>query len=297
MECQLEEFVQIVEIGSVSAAARALSRPRISMSRRLASLEASLGVELLHREPHQQTLTQAGTALYQRARKIVAQLQEARQAVWALDDVPRGLLRVGMPSALGVEMALAKAYQAAYPEVTLEFSACHAHGDLVSNRIDVALRAGPIEDERLIGRKLTSFRNTVYGAPEFLEKRGTPTLEDLSDYPCILGFDSHDRPDTRWPIWAGGCVDVQGAIRSNDMVNRIEGARMGLGLTMASERLAREWVEAGQLKPVLVDVVGSMTPIRLVWPATEFMDPKVRAFIDLATEVIDRVVQARGASA
>lgn len=297
MECQLEEFVQIVEVGSVSAAARALSRPRISMSRRLASLEASLGVELLHREPHRQTLTQAGTVLYQRARKIVAQLQEARQAVWALDDVPRGLLRIGMPPALGVEMALAKAYRAAYPEVILEFVAGHTHADLISNRIDVALRAGRVEDERLIGRTLTGFRNIVFGAPELLEERGTPTLQALSDYPCILGFDTHDRPETRWPLWGGACVDVRGAIRCNDMANRLEGARMGLGLTMASEWLARDWVEAGQLKPVLLDVVGTMTPIRLVWPAAEFMDPKVRAFIDLATDVIDRVVQAHGSSA
>ena len=296
IESYLEEFVRIVETGSVSGAARELGVPRASLSRRLSKLEASYGVQLLHRETHRQTLTQAGSELYQRARKIVAQLAEARSAVSALDSVPRGLLRVGMPATAGIEIVLAKAYLETYPDVELEFIGAHTHDDLLSNNIDIALRAGRVDDERLIGRKLVSFRNLVYGSPELLERLGPPSLQTLSEWPCLLGFNPSGRPITEWPLWDGGTTPVRGAIRTNSMESRIEGARMGLGLTLASERSSRRWVDSGELVPVLVEFVGSVTPVTLVWPPTEFMDPKVRAFIDLATDVIGQLVRRRDAS-
>ena len=80
------------------------------------------------------------------------------------------------------------------------------------------------------------------------------------------------------------------------MDDRVSGARMGLGLTLASERLARELVLDGHLVPVLTDAIGSVTNVHLVWPPTEFMDPKVRAFIDLTLEIVAGMMKARDAS-
>ncbi len=291
VESYLEEFVHIVEMGSVSGAARKLGLPRASVSRRLGRLEASYGVQLLHREPHQQELTQAGKELYQRARKIVAEIEETRKALSALDGVPRGLLRVSMPPASGIEMMLAQTYLARYPEVSLEFVATHEHSNLLSDNIDVALRAGPIQDDHLIGRKLVNVRYLIYGSPEFLAREGTPTIDTLIDYPCILGFDPAGRPIHEWPLWEGGSTPVRGPIRSNDMTSRIKGAKLGLGLTLASERWVRSWVATGELVPILEEVVGVIMPVTLVWPATEFMPPKVRAFIDLAAEVIGGITR------
>ncbi len=295
MESYLEEFVCIVEMGSVSAAARALGVPRVSLSRRLGKLETSFGVQLMHRETHQQTLTKAGKELYLRARKIVSDLEQARHVVGALDGVPRGLLRVGMPPSSWIEMMLAKAYLEACPAVKIEFVNTHIHDDLVSNGIDVALRSGRIEDERLIGRKLLDIHSFVYGSPDFLKKYGEPRLELFAQYPCVLGFESDGRPVTHWPLWDGGKIEVQGSIRSNNVNTHIEGARMGLGLAMVSERLTRQWVREGELVPILPEVIGLQIPVALVWAPSEFMDPKVRAFVDVAIEVIARVVQTRDA--
>lgn len=297
IESHLQEFVEVVERGSVSAAARALGVPRASVSRRLARLEAEYGVTLLHRQTHRQTLTEAGRELYRRARLIADQLAEARRAVGALDGVPRGVLRIGVPPDAGVEMALARACRAAYPEMQLELIASPDPLDLLGRGIDVALHVGPIEDESLIGRTLIRFRNIVCAAPALLERLGEPTPQTLPEWPCVLGFDAAGRPVAEWPLWAGGSVAVQGPVRANSMMSRMEGARTGLGLALVSERAARPLIADGALVPVLVDVVGSMTAVTLIWPAAEFMDPKVRAFVDLAVDVIDRMVRARDAAA
>ncbi len=297
IESYLEEFVEVVERGSVSAAARALNVPRASVSRRLARLEESYGVTLLHRQTHRQSLTEAGRELYRRARRIAAQLEDARRAVSALDGVPRGVLRVGVPPEAGVEMALARAYRAAWPEVELEFVATHGALDMLGRGLDVALHGGPIDDESLIGRKLLRFRTVVCASPDLLARRGAPTVETLPEWPCLLGFDPAGRPVAAWPLWGGGTVAVSGPIRSTSMASRMEGARLGLGLALVSERSARRLIEQGALVPVLEDAVGAMTAATLIWPAAEFMDPKVRAFVDLATDVIGRMVQARDAAA
>ncbi len=295
LESHLEEFVRIVEAGSVSAAARELGVPRASVSRRLARLEASYGVQLLHRDTHRQNLSEAGSQLYLRARRIVADLEEARSAVSQLDTVPRGLLRVGLPAGAGFEMLLARAYRKAYPEVELEFLSTHANDDLLDNRIDVALRAGRIEDEQLIGRKLLSFRNQVYCAPSLIDERGPPTLENLSSWDCLLGFDGYGRPKTQWPLSDGGTVPVRGPIRTNSGASRIEGALLGMGLILASERVCRSHVASGELVQVLEGVVGTSISVSLVWPATEFLPPKTRAFIDLASELIGTLARKRDA--
>ncbi len=292
LESQLAEFVEIVEAGSVAGAARVLDVPRASVSRRLAKLEERYGVQLLHRQPPLR-LTEAGSELYQRARKIVGELEEAHRAVSALDAVPRGLLRVGMPAASGIEMLLASAMLERHPEVSLEFIATPTHDDLLGNRLDIALRAGEIRDEGLMSRKLVTFNNYIYGAPSLLERLGTPTLETLPQFPCMLGFDSEGRPQSEWPLWSGGTVNVSGPIRANTFQSQFDGAKLGLGLTLCSERLARSAVRSGELMPLLQDEVGHRMSVRLVWPAMEFMPPKVRAFIDLAAEVIGEVVSAR----
>jgi len=293
LESHLEEFVTVVEAGSVSAAARELGVPRASVSRRLAKLEAAYGVQLLHRETHRHTLTQAGRELYQRARRIVADMAAAQAAVSALDGVPRGLLRVGMPFGSGIEMLLARAYREAYPQVTLEFVGTGTHDDLLGHGIDVALRSGPIADEALMGRRLIRFNDQVVASPDLLERLGPPTLATLAEYPCILGFDNDGRPVAEWPLWAGGTTPVQSTIRTNDATARIDGARMGMGLTLASERLTRDHVAAGELVPILTEAVGREVTVSLVWPASEFMPPKVRAFVDLAVELIGALAAAR----
>ncbi len=292
IESHLEEFVCVVEKGSVSAAARTLGVPRASVRRRLVRLEEHYSTALIHRETHRQTLTEAGRELYQRARRITAELRETQRAVSVLDGVPRGLLRVGLPPGSGVEVAIARVFRERFPEVQLELIASFTHDDMLAHGLDVALRPGVV-DESLVGRKLVTFKRLVYAAPQLLEREGVPTVDTLPRYPCVLGFDTIGRPIEDWPTWDGGRVLVSGAIRSNSHSARIDAARSGLGLVLTSERIVREAVRDGTLVGVLHDKVGEQTPFRIVWPATDFMQPKVRAFIDTTTEVLSEMVRLR----
>lgn len=285
MESYLEEFVQVVDAGSVSAAARELGVPRASVSRRLAKLEASYGTQLLHRGSHRQTVTEAGNELYQRARRIVAAMDEAKRAVSQMDAVPRGVLRVGLPGSASLGMTLTQAYRRQYPEVEVEVVQSGSHADLLGDRIDVALVAGRIVDERLIARRVLSFDTLVFGSPEFLSA-GVPTLETLPDVDCIVGLDDAGRPLTEWPLWNGGTVEVSGPVRTDGVDGQIEGARLGLGLALVPERGVERYVESGELVAVLVEEVGLATPVSLAWPQTDFLNPKVRAFVDLASNML-----------
>ena len=292
IESHLEEFVTVVESGSVSAAARALGVPRASVSRRLARLEEHYGTALIHRETHRHTLTEAGRELYQRARRIAAELEETHRAVSVLDGVPRGLLRVGLPPDSGLEVPIARVFRERYPEVELELIGSFTHDDMLAHGLDVALRPGEV-NEALVGRKLITFRRLVYASPTLLESEGTPTLETIQEFPCVLGFDAIGRPVERWPRWNGTHVRVSGSIRSNNTSARIEAARAGLGLVLASERIVRAAVRDGELVGVLHDEIGVDVPVRIVWPATDFLQPKVRAFIDTASGVVGEMVRAR----
>ncbi|MEM6995425.1 MAG: LysR family transcriptional regulator, partial [Myxococcota bacterium] len=136
-----EEFVSIVNRGSVTGAAEALGLPRPTVSKRLARLEARLGVRLLHRTTRRMKLTEQGELLYDRARRVVHAAHEAEAAVQRLDDVPRGLLRVAVPPRVpeGVFTQWLAAFLDAYPEVSLDVVGTDPHIDLVAEGFDVAL--------------------------------------------------------------------------------------------------------------------------------------------------------------
>lgn len=294
MESLLEEFVCIVDAGSVSAAARQLGVPRASLGRRLVRLEESYGVQLLHRDTHRQTLTEAGNELYQRGRRIVAALAEARLAVSQLDDVPRGVLRFGMDGWASAGMMLTRAFRDRFPEVEVEVVTSHVFSDLLTDRIDVALTAGRIRDERLVARKLMTYDSFVYAAPSVLEG-GLPTLETLGGFDCIVGFDGHGRPEPHWPLWNGGTIAVSGPVRADTIDRQVEGARQGLGLALLPSGAVADHVRSGALVPVLTEDVGVTNPVSLVWPYSDFRNRNVQAFVDLASGVLQEMARARDA--
>lgn len=278
-----EEFVAIVEAGSLTAAAGQLGLPRPTLSRRLARLEEELGVRLLHRSARRLVLTDPGQALYGRARPLVVAAREAEQAVRRLDGVPRGLLRVSLPMGLpNVAAGWFCDFLERYPEVRLETVSTAEHVDLVEEGFDAALRAGPIEETSLVARTLTVSPLVAVASPAYLAARGMPaSVEDLTDHDCLVGFRSGRAPDPSWPLRDGGAIDVSGTWASNDMSVRFEAARRGRGIALVAERLAAPSLAAAELVHVLPGVVGRDERISVVYPDRRFLNPKVRAFVDL----------------
>ena len=289
----LPAFVAVVEAGSISRAARQLGVPRATLSRRITGLEDALGVRLLHRSTRRQVLTPAGETLYERALVVVQDAEDAVQAVQRLDGVPRGLLRLAAPPALGDGMArVLSTFLARFPEVQLEVEASTRHVDLVAEQVDVALRAGQVTAPELIGRKVWSTEVLAVASPDYLAARGTPTsAASLADHDCILGFVGGTTPERAWPLRGGGTVPVHGRLTTNDLLLRVEAARSGQGIAMLPHLVVAEALDAGMLVPVLADEVGTHSALTLVYAERKHLDPKVRAFVDHVMGSLDLILR------
>lgn len=285
-----EEFVSIVDCGSVTGAAESLGLPRPTVSKRLARLEERLGVRLLHRTTRRMKLTEQGELLYQRARSVVHAAREAEAAIQRRDDVPRGLLRVLIPPRVPETIFtqwLAEFLQA-YPEVSLDVVGTDVHVDLVAEGFDVAMRHGAIEDTSLVSRTLVINSEIAVASPHYLQTRGTPTsAEDLAEHNCIVGYKGSNVPNLRWPLLDGGWTPVGGSLMTNHVGLRLEAAKRHLGIAIVLDRIASDLLASGELVTVLPNIVGRRDHVRLVYPDREFLEPKVRAFIDFIASRVE----------
>lgn len=288
-----EEFVAIVDHGSVTGAAETLGLPRPTVSKRLARLEARLGVRLLHRTTRRMKLTEQGELLYEKARRVVHAVRVAEAAVQRVDDVPRGLLRVLVPPRVPepiFTLWLAE-FLEAYPEVSLDVVGTEEHVDLVAEGFDVALRYGAIEDTSLVSRTLAVNSEIAVASPHYLASRGTPTTAaDLADHDCIVGYGGSNVPNARWPLVDGGSTTVSGRLTTSLPGLGLEAARRGLGIAVVIQRTAQDLLDGGELVWVLPETIGRRDRARLVYVDREFLDPKIRAFIDFIVSRLDSSV-------
>ncbi|WP_172670682.1 LysR family transcriptional regulator [Labrenzia sp. DG1229] len=287
----MKEFLEIANCSSISAAARILNLPRATLSRRLSGLEADLGVRLLHRRTTRLTLTEAGEELRLRASKIVVDAEAAWSAVQRLDDTPRGLLRVSLTGAYF--MQLFTDFLRDFPEVKLEVLSTTRHVDLIAEGVDVAMRIGPVRDQNLIAKQIRSDRLLAVATPEYLESNGVPeTTADLTGHNCIVGFAGDWSPSSSWPLLNGGTIPVSGRLAANEPGLVKASVLEGQGIALLPSAVAAGELSAGLLVPVLPDLIGADIPVSLVHADREFIDPKVRIFVDRAAEVMLRKMPA-----
>ncbi len=281
----MREFLSVVDAGSISGAAKDLGLPRATLSRRMSKLEADLGVRLILRRTTRLALTHAGEELRQRAQRIVADATAAWDAVRRLDDTPRGLLRVSVTGPHFLN--LFTDFLRDFPEVRLEVQSTTRHVDLLTDGVDVAMRSGPVKDQNLIARRVHSDRLIVVASPDYLARHGTPKrAQDLAGHACVVGFAGTWTPSTKWPLWSGAHVPIVGRLSANEIDLIKEAAMKGLGLALIASAIVAKDIEAGKLKPVLRDQIGAEIPISLVYADREFVDPKIREFVDRAVVAI-----------
>lgn len=282
---RMSEFLEVTRAGSISEAARTLGLPRATLSRRMTALEADLGVRLILRRTTRLALTHAGEELQRRAVRIVSDADEAWRAVRRMDDTPRGLLRVSVTGPYFLRLFID--YLCEFSEVRIEVQSTPRHVDLLAEGVDVAMRIGPVKDQDLIAKRLHTDRLIVVASPKYLEKVGTPkSARDLSRQNCIVGVFGDWTPNAKWPLWSGGQVSVSGRLSANDIALVREAAIEGLGFALIASAVVADDVRDGRLKPVLLDEVGAELPVSLVYADREYIDPKVREFVDRAAKVI-----------
>jgi len=144
----------------------------------------------------------------------------------------------------------------------------------------------------LVFRTLVNNHEIAVASPAYLETHGTPeTADDLTHHGCIIGYSGRNAPDPRWPLLEGGWTQVSGTLMTNHVGLRVEAAKRDLGIAIALDRLVADSLASGELVWVLPDIVGRLDQARLVYPDREFLDPKVRAFVDF---IAGRIEATRG---
>lgn len=284
----LSAFVAVAEHRGFAAAARKLGVATSSVTRQVDALEATLGTLLVNRSTRSVTLTDAGARYAEDARRILDELADADRSVSEGEGPPSGLLRVSLPTAFArLHVApVVPRFLASCPKLSLNLVAADGIVNLAEERIDVAIRLGPLPPSSLIARRLAPHRRIVCASPSYLAARGVPrSPQDLSGHEC-LAFD-YGGGLTTWRFACDGgetTVPIADRLRSNNADVLREAAIGGAGLTMMPSWLVGPDVVAGRLVRVLadwtVDPGSGEGAISAVYLPSRRGSAKLRTFLD-----------------
>ena len=285
----MEVFVRVVELGSFSAAARALEMSTVMVSKHIVALEKLVGARLLHRTTRSQSLTEIGERYCEECRHILQLVQAAETGAAAMRAVPRGTIKLSAPVAFG-SMCLAPAmsdYLERHPEVTLDLELSNRLADVVDEGLDAAVRIGPLKDVSMVARPLKPLQMTVCAAPSYLARHGRPqTPADLSAHACLDFL--HWRHDARWRLARREETDSTPApacrMRSNNGEALRQAALAGVGIVMQAEVVLAEAIANGQLVPILQDYLPAPRPMHLLYPRDRQSTPKLASFVAFVVE-------------
>lgn len=281
-------LLAIVEQGSLSAAGRALRVPVTTVSRRISDLEELLGTRLLIRTTRRLTLTDAGAAYVEAARRIVAQVQEAEREAAGEFLEPRGELVLTAPILFGRlhVLPVVADFLAQFAEINVRLVLSDRNVHLVDDHIDMAVRIGKLPDSTLVATRVGSMRTVICASPELLAVHGEPQVPaDLQRFPCVS-------VDTPMPIAAwlvrepdSGSL-VQLPVTPRLTVSTAEAAADAAVRKVGAVRLLHYQVaaavRAGRLRIILESFEPEPAPIHLVHAARGQMPVKMRRFIDFA---------------
>jgi DNA-binding transcriptional LysR family regulator len=284
---ELNVFVRAAESGSFSHAARELGLSQPSISRIIGELETRLGVKLLLRTTRRISVTDAGALFLDRAREILAELENAEDAARGLDSL-RGTIRLALPVIYGTRQIIPRLpeFLKRHPLLRVEMTVSDDRQNLVAEGADVAIRLGRLEDSVFGARKLATLDRVLVASPDYLEMRGTPkTPADLAVHDCIFGPGGFGRES--WMFKRGHTmisVDVDGRIRTNSGAGVFASVLAGLGIAMASTAMCDAEIKSGMLAQLLENYRLEPVEVHAVFPGGPRPSAKVRALIDYLME-------------
>ena len=281
---EMEVFSKVVAAGSLSAAARELGLSPALISRRLAGLEARLGVRLINRTTRSLRLTDEGAGYYDSCTRVLAEIEEADAAVSAGRVEPQGALKVAMPASFGHQhlAPLIPEFASRYPQVRLALSLSDRNVNVIEEGFDLAIRIAHLEDSSLAARRLAPNRRVVCASPAYLERHGTPrTPQDLTQHNCLTANDFVMNWDFKGPDGRPGSVRVSGRYACDNWEVLREWALAGMGVALKSTWDVYRHIEDGSLVSVCPGYTfGSDVAIYAVYPHRRFLPAKTRVFIE-----------------
>ncbi len=282
-------FAKVVEVESFTAAAEALGLSKSMVSRQISELEDELRVRLLNRTTRKLSVTEAGAVVYERASRIVSEANEAARDANCIEGAVRGRLRINAPMSFGITElgAVMPKFMARYPELTVELALNDRQVDLMEEGFDVSLRISKLTDSSLIARQLAPVRRPIVGAPSYFEKFGVPRHpRDLADHNFVL-YSLKPKPEQfefRDPGGKVFTVDVKGNYLCNN-ADAMQGIiKAGQALCLAPMFLCADALRRGDLVSVLDEWETEPLTLHVIYPHTQHLSAKVRAFVDFTVE-------------
>jgi len=289
----MKVFVRIVERRSFTSAAEDLRLPRSTLTDAVKSLEARLGVRLLHRTTRHVSPTRDGEAYYQRCLRLIAELEDAESAF--AGSKPKGLLHVDVHGTLARHFIFPglPAFLERYPGIELFMSDGDRFVDLIREGIDCVLRVGELRDSDMIARRIGLLQEVTCASQTYIEQHGLPqSIDDLAGHKMV-GFRSSA---------TGGILPLEftvgGALRSVSIPcsismagneSYVEAARLGLGLIQVPRYRIADELARGTLVAVLPDHPPSPSPVSILYPYSRQLSPRVRVFVEwLSGEFVAR---------
>ncbi|MSU97758.1 MULTISPECIES: LysR family transcriptional regulator [Pseudomonas] len=289
----LTEFLAVAEHKSFTLAATRLAVTPTAVSHAIKLLERRTGVLLFQRTTRRVALTEAGASLFARLRPAASEIDEALAVLSGFRDQPMGTLRITAPRLSGALLIepLMPLFRQAYPQVSLDISLDDATVDLMESGFDAGIRLGESIEKDMIAVRLTpDLQWSVVGSPAYLAKAGKPlSPEELTRHACIGFRFASSGSAHRWEFRRDGrdfTVGVESSVLVNDRKLLISAARNGLGLAYACNLEIIDELANGQLERVLQPFVPLSSGLYLYFPSRTQTQPKLRAFIDMATQWI-----------
>jgi len=290
---ELELFVKIAESGSVGRAAEALGMSNPAASRHLAALENRLRARLVERNTRRLYLTTEGQEFYERARAVLADLQDAEAAIDSSTLNPSGVLRVSASLSFSLHQIAPRLrrYHQLYPNVRVHVEAANRYLDMIDNGIDVAIRNREFEpDSNITIRRLATTRRLLCASPAYLAERGVPrTPRDLESHDFLLYVYANNANELRLSRdHETQTVTVQGLLESNDGQVLRAASLDGLGILVQPSYIVYDDIVAGRLIPILNDWDLPRLQINIAYPSRKHLSAKVRSFIDFMVDEFAR---------
>lgn len=284
----VEAFIAVVEQGSLTAGAVALSTTPSVISRAIARLEARLGSQLLRRTTRRIGLTEAGRAYLEQTRAAFSLIDDAERAIQGQEGELSGRVRLSVPTTYGHYRLppLLQRFATQYPRVQVELNITNRNVDLVAEGFDLAIRLGTMPDSGLVARKLEDAALCLVASPDYLSRAGTPrSLEDLGTHTCVPFVMPSTGRVAPWVFRVDGeDVDWVPPARlevSDDVLGVVSLAEHGVGICQSYDFIVRERIERGRLIEVLTELRGRSRPFSLIYAPHRRLSAASRTLIDV----------------
>jgi len=294
----MKTFVRVVEAGTFTKAADSLGVPKAQVTRLVQSLEEDLKTLLLNRTTRRVAVTADGAAYYDRAVRLLDDLEELESSMSHAKVNPRGRLRIDAPSTVAnfILIPAIENFCARYPDIQVDIGVSDRPVDLIGENVDCVLRAGKVSDPSLVARRVGEIHTILCASSTYLKRFGVPQHpSELEDgHHRVITYFSRGSAHHAYTLQRGDErheVNVRATIAVNDYGAMLAAVQAGLGIGRTAPYMVAAQLAAGTLQVVLPEWSAGSAPLYVVYPPNRHVSPKLRVFIDWAVDLFGRTLR------